>query len=112
MPSETLRSFSGRVVLREDYDDKLLMKELASLGYEGLPFHVSNPRCYRKKNSETWIKIGESSDREKHFSVSWDTKTLENGDYEVMGFMHVVITRDEQEFSITRQNIMEVRIEN
>ena len=112
MPSETLHDFSGRVVLREDYDEELLRKELAELGCGDQPFHVTNPWYCRKKNTESWIKIGESSDRKNHVPVPWDTRKVENGEYEVLGFMHVTARKGAEELVVTRQNIIDVTVEN
>lgn len=112
MPSETLRDFSGRVLLRDEYNEELLRKELAELGCGNQPFHVTNPWYYRRKNTESWFKIGESSDRQSHFSVPWDTRSVENGEYEVLGFMHVSAKKGSEEFVVTRQNIVDVSVEN
>lgn len=112
VPSEKTGTFSGRVVLRERYDEELLKKELEGLGYSGVPFKASNPWYYRKKGDDTWIKIGESDDRENWFSVPWDTSTLENGRYQVLGLMHVLIRERDKEFIICRQNIADVEVKN
>jgi hypothetical protein len=112
VPSETLRAFSGKVLLRENFDEELLNKELKELGYAGVPFRAVNPWFYRKKNSETWIKIGESSDRQGDFSVQWDTTVLENGAYQVLGLMHVFVKKADKEFAVVRQNIVDVTIDN
>ena len=112
MPSDTLRKFTGRVVLREDYNETLLRQELAELGCGDQPFHVTNPWYYREKNAESWIKIGESSDRKNQFSVPWDTRSVGNGEYELLGFMHVYSKKGAEEFVVTRQNIVDVTIEN
>jgi len=65
VPSTTLRHFSGRVLLRETYDEDLLRRELNALGVVGEPVGVNNPWFYRKKGEESWIKIGESSDKKR-----------------------------------------------
>jgi hypothetical protein len=44
--------------------------------------------------------------------VSWDTTKLENGQYEVLGLMHVIVKRNEQETAVARQNAVEVTVEN
>lgn len=64
------------------------------------------------KNAETWIKIGESSNRENWFSVSWDTTGLENGAYQIRGVMHVVIKDGDREQIVCRENIVDVMVEN
>jgi len=112
VPSETLRAFSGKVLLRENFDEELLKKELIELGYAGAPFRATNPWYYRKKDGETWIKIGESSDRQSDFSVQWDTTALKNGAYQVLGLMHVFVKKADEEFAVARQNIVDVTIEN
>lgn len=112
VPSEKTSMFSRRIVLREKFDEELLKKELAELGYSGVPFKATNPWYYHKKGAETWIKIGESDDRENWFSVPWDTTTVENGNYEVLGQMHVLVKEKDKELVIFRQNIADVTIEN
>ncbi|NTW16159.1 MAG: hypothetical protein HGA41_01670 [Syntrophaceae bacterium] len=112
VPSESQRTLSGRVVLRESFDEELLNKELNQLGYSGAAIKATNPWYYRKKNTESWIKIGESSDRQKNFAVPWETKKLENGKYQILGVMHVSIKKGEDEQVIARQNIMDVTIKN
>ena len=61
---------------------------------------VTNPWYYRKKNTDTWIKIGESEDRRRNFPVRWDTTNLGNGQYEVLGLMHVFVSKDGEETAI------------
>jgi hypothetical protein len=112
VPSESQRTLSGRVVLRESFDEELLNKELNQLGYSGAAIKATNPWYYRKKNTESWIKIGESSDRKKNFAVPLETKKLENGKYQILGVMHVSIKKGEDEQVIARQNIMDVTIKN
>ena len=79
MPSEVAKPFSGIVVLRENFDETPLRKELETLGLSGAILKVTSPRHYRGKNTDTWIRDGESEDREENFPVRWDTSTLENG---------------------------------
>lgn len=112
VPSESLKSFSGTVRLRENLDDELLHKELEDLGISGAVVNITNPWYYRKKGTGSWIKIGESDDREENFPVRWDTSHLENGPYEVLGLMHVSVLDHEMEHIIARQNIVEVTIDN
>ena len=73
---------------------------------------VVNPWYYRQKNTDTWIKIGESENRRENFPVTWNTRSLENGRYEVLGLMHVFVKYDNVERVIARQNIVEITIEN
>ena len=112
VPSELLRNLSGHVQLREDFDDDLLNKELEELGLAGSIEKVTNPWYYRKKNTDTWIKIGESEDRRSSFAVSWDTRGLENGDYEVLGLMHVFIRKRDEKHAIARQRVVDVTVQN
>ncbi len=112
VPSETLRAFSGRVLLRESYDEDLLKTELRELGFSGYPVIATNPWYCRKKGTETWIKIGESSDQQQSFAVSWDTTTLENGEYQVLGLMHVLVKAEGEEFIVARENVVDVVVEN
>ncbi len=112
VPSDVLKSYSGAVRLREQLDEDLLRKELEELGLTGPVVRVANPWYYRKKNTDTWIKIGESEDRQENFPVRWDTTNLENGRYEVLGLMHVFVKKGDEEKAIARQNIAEVTVEN
>jgi len=43
VPSETLKTFSGRVLLRESFGEDLLKKELEELRFEGYPIKATNP---------------------------------------------------------------------
>lgn len=112
VPSETLKAFSGRVLLRETFDEELLKQELEELGFPGDPIRATNPWYYRKKGIETWIKIGESWDKKENFAVPWDTTKLENGEYEVLGLMHVWVKSGDQEVIVARRNVVEVVVEN
>jgi hypothetical protein len=112
IPSKALKKYSGSVRLREEFDDDLLRKELEELGLSESVIRVTNPWYYRKKNTDTWIKIGESEDRRENFAVKWDTSSLENGQYEVLGLMHVFVREGDEPKAIARQNIVEVTVEN
>lgn len=112
VPSKTFKSYSGAIRLREELNEELLRKELEELNLSGSIVKITNPWYYRKKNTETWIKIGESDDRRENFPVRWDTTNLENGQYEILGFMHVFVKSGEEEKAITRENIVEVIVEN
>jgi hypothetical protein len=112
VPSEIFKTYSGSILLREEFDEDLLHKELEELGFTGRIVGVTNPWYYRKKNTDTWVKIGESEDRDRYFPVKWDTTNLENGQYEVMGLMHVFVQKDGEEKAIVRENIVEVTVEN
>ena len=112
VPSEVLKIYSGKVLLREHFDEQLLARELEELGLAGYPRAAVNPWYFREKNTETWLKIGESGDQKNNFPVSWDTGHLKNGEYEVLGMMHVVIKKDDQEFVIARQNMVTITVQN
>lgn len=112
VPSEDLKTLSGIVRLREECNENLLNKELDALGLSGSLMKITNPWYCRKKGTQTWIKIGESDDKQENFPVSWDTSNLENGEYEVLGLMHVFIKRENSEHVIARQSIVEVTIKN
>jgi hypothetical protein len=112
MPSEVLKTYSGQVLLREYYDEDLLAKELGELNIFGNIVRVDNPWYYRKKGTQTWIKIGESSNKSENFAVRWDTTGIPNSKYEVLGLMHVSVSKDGGENVIARQNIVEVNVKN
>ncbi len=112
VPSESLKSYSGTVQLREDLDEDLLRQELEELGLAGPIDRISNPWYYRKKGTDTWIKIGESEEREENFPVRWDTRNLKNGKYEILGLMHVFVKKVNMETAIARENVVEVAVKN
>jgi hypothetical protein len=112
VPSVVLGSYSGNVVLRENFNEDLLSKEMETLGISGPIIKISNPWYFRKKNTETWIMIGESDDKHEDFRIRWDTTLLENGQYELMGLMHVFVRTDSEEMAIARQNVVEVTVKN
>jgi len=112
MPTEVIKKYSGNVQMREEYDAELLRKEMDDLGISGAVDRVTNPWYYRCKGAETWVKIGESSDAGNNFAVRWDTTCLANGDYEILGMMHVTIKSGERESILARQNIVTVNVEN
>lgn len=112
VPSEIFKTYSGNVLLREEFDDDLLYKQLEELGFAGPIVKITNPWYYREKNASTWIKIGESADIHRHFPVTWNTTNLENGQYEVMGLMHVFVRKQGKDITIAGQNIVEVTVEN
>jgi len=112
VPSEVTKSYSGAIQLREELEEDLLNKELEELGITGPILRVTNPWYYRKKNTDTWIKIGESADRQQNFPVRWDTTNLENGQYEILGLMHVFVRKNGEEKAIARENVVEVTVKN
>ena len=112
VPSGVFKDYSGIVMLREEFDEDLLQKELEELNISGHIERATNPWYYRKKNTESWIKIGESAEIEMNFPVKWDTTKLENGQYQVMGLMHVFVKKGREEKGIARQNVVEVTVKN
>jgi len=112
VPTDVLKSYSGTVLLREEFDEDLLHKEMQALNVSGPIVTITNPWYYRKKNTDTWVKIGESSDEQQNFPTRWDTTALENGQYEVMGLMHVFSRKGNAEVAIARQNVVEITVKN
>ncbi len=112
VPTEVLETYSGRVLLREDYNDDLLLKELEELGITGNIVEVTNPWYFRKKGTRTWIKLGESSDRAKNFPARWDTSNLPDGQYEILGMMHVSVISGNMDYTIASNNVVEVTVQN
>ncbi len=112
IPSEVLKTYSGFVQLREDLDEQLLQKEMAELGISGPVVRIVNPWYYRQKDTDTWIKIGESEDKQQNFPVRWDTTRLKNGQYEILGLMHVYVRTDGEEKALARENVVEIAVEN
>ena len=91
VPTEIIKTYSGSVLLREEYNEDLLRKQLDERGLSRSIARMSNFWFHRKKNSETWTKIGESNDILGNFPVRWDTTYLDNGQYEIIGFMQAFI---------------------
>lgn len=112
VPTEVLKSYRGQVLLREYLDEQELNEELKGLGLTGRVARVVNPWYYRKVDTKTWIKIGESSDQKNNFAVPWDTTRLANGDYEVLGMMHAIVLSGDKEVALARDNIVKVVVEN
>jgi hypothetical protein len=112
VPSEVLKKYSGSVLLRESFDEELLHRELDALGIKGAVHRITNPWYYREKGAESWIKIGESEEREANFAVRWDCAGLRNGSYEILGLMHVFVRHADQQMVIARSNVVEVTVEN
>lgn len=112
VPTDVIEKYSGRIKLRETLDKELLAKDLAELGLPQSVVRITNPWYYREKDAETWIKAGESDDEKRDFPVTWDTTHLENGQYEVLGLMHVFVREGDLEGVVARQSIIEVTVEN
>ena len=112
VPTELIKKYSGRVVLRETFDEELLQKELKNLRLPSNSAGITNLWYFRKKGTETWIKSGESSDGTRNFAVSWDTTKLDNGEYQVLGIMHVKVRQDDREVIVARQHVVDLNVEN
>jgi hypothetical protein len=113
VPTISIKHYSGRVLLRESLDDDLLKKELEAMNIEGRPVGFTNAWYIRKKGTQTWIKVGESAAREHDFGIRLDTTELENGAYQVLGFMSAKVrTDDMKEIIVSRQNIADFEIKN
>ncbi len=112
VPTEVIHTYSGIVGLRERIDEELLSKELQSLGRSSETVRITNPWYFRKNGTKTWIKIGESDNIAANFPVMWDTRKLENGQYEVLGLMHVTVGHGEEEAVVARQGIVKITVEN
>jgi len=113
VPTITIKHYSGRVLLRETLDDEMLRKELQAMNIDGKPVGFSNGWYIRKKGTQSWIKIGESTVREHDFAIRLDTTELENGTYQVLGFMSARIrSADRKEIVVSRQNIADFEIRN
>jgi hypothetical protein len=112
VPTNLIEKYSGPVQLRESLDRELLAQELKEQGLPQTVVKITNPWYYRLKGAETWIKVGESDDEERNFRVMWNTTSLENGQYEILGLMHVFVKEGNLEGAIARQSIVEVTVEN
>lgn len=112
VPSEVMKVYSGAVQLREELDEDLLYQELEELNLSTAVTKVVNPWYYREKDTETWIKIGESTDKSQNFPTRWDTTGLKNGQYEILGLMHVFVRKNGGETAIARENVVEVTVKN
>ena len=112
VPTSAIAKYSGSVKLRETLDQALLAKELGELGLPNKVVKIINPWYCRKKGAETWVKVGESDDVQQNFPVAWDTTKLANGQYEILGLMHVVVRNGNHEHVIARQGINQVIVAN
>ncbi len=112
VPTGTSQKYSGPIRLRETLDKELLAAELAKLGLPQKVARITNPWYYRKRGSETWIKVGESEDEKENFAVTWDTTKLENGRYEILGLMHVFVGTGSHQVAIARQAVTPLTVAN
>jgi len=112
VPTIAIKKYYGCIVLRENYDDELLKKDFEALRISGYPIGVSNAWYIRKKGTQTWIKVGESSNRQLDFAVRFDSAELENGTYQILGFMSVKVKTEDKEIIVSRQSIADLEIKN
>ena len=112
VPSVSLKTYCGCVLLRENFDDDLLKKELQSSEVSGYPVGYNNCWYIRRKGTRGWIKVGESSDRLFDFGIRLDTTEFPNGPYQVMGFMSVRVKTERNELIYSAQNITDFEISN
>jgi hypothetical protein len=112
VPTASIKKYFGRIMLRETLDDELLKKELKILHISGHPIGVTNAWYIRKKGIQTWIKLGESSYRQRDFAVCFDSKDFENGTYQILGFMSIKVKTADKEFIVSKQNIADLDIKN
>ncbi|MCX5854931.1 MAG: hypothetical protein NTZ24_10290 [Deltaproteobacteria bacterium] len=112
VPTIAIKKYYGCVVLRENYNDELLKKDLEDLSISGYPIGVSNAWFIRKKGTQTWVKVGESSNRQLDYAVRFDSAEFKNGTYQILGFMNVKVKTEDREITISRQNIADLEIKN
>lgn len=112
VPTIAIEKYSGRVVLRETCDDELLNKDIEALHISGYPIGISNAWYIRKKGGQTWIKVGESINRQLDFAVCLDSTEFKNGTYQILGFMSVKVKTKDKEIIVSRQNIADLEIKN
>jgi hypothetical protein len=112
VPTIIIKKYFGCVVLRETLDDELLERELEVLRISGHPNGYNNAWYIRKKGIQTWIKIGESSDRQRDFAVCFDSTKFKNGTYQVLGFMSVKVKTTDEDVIVSRQNIADLEFKN
>ena len=91
VPSKAPLKYNGCVLLREEFDEEVLRRQIDERRLSGSIMRISNAWFYRKKNSEIWTKIGESNDIRRNFATRWNTTYLENGQYEIIGFMQAFV---------------------
>ena len=108
VPAITIKHYSGRVLLRETLDDELLRKELEAMRVEGQPVGYTNAWYIRRKGTTTWTKVGESTNREHDFGIRLDTTGLDNGPYQVLGFMSVKVRNRDKDVIVSRQNVADL----
>lgn len=112
VPTVSMKTYCGCVLLRENFDNDLLNKELQASRIPGHPVGYNNCWYIRKKGTRGWIKVGESSDRLRDFGIRLDTTEFPNGPYQVMGFMNVRVKTERDELIYSAQNIADFEIKN
>lgn len=112
VPTVMIKQYCGSIVLRETLDEELLKREMEALHIDGHVKGVNNVWYIRKRGKQTWIKVGESSNRLMDFAVRFDSTAFPDGDYQVLGFMSVRVHTEQGERIISRQNIADLKIRN
>jgi hypothetical protein len=112
VPTLAINRYCGCVILRGNLDDELLKKELEDLAVEGYPKGYSNVWYIRRRGAQTWIRIGESFNRDMDFGVRLDTAGFDNGTYQILGFLSVTVKTQEGEVVVSRQSIADLEIRN
>ncbi len=112
VPCISIKRYYGCVLLRQNLDDDLLRKELNTMEISGRPAGYVNVWHIRKKGTSSWIRIGESSDRERDFCVRLNTRQFQNGLYQILGFLSVTVKSEGDAWIISKQNIADFDIHN
>jgi len=110
--SDASRTFSGRILLKEELDEALLRHELDELGLAGPIVKIMNQWYIRRVGQDTWLQVGESDEKASSFPVQWDSATVENGDYEVLEQMNVFVKVGHQHKVVARTNTLRVAVNN
>ncbi len=110
--SEAARILSGRILLKEDVDEGLLRRDLDSMGFSGPVVRIMNNWYIRRIGRNTWLQVGTSDRRDASFPVLWDSTSVENGEYEVLEQMNVVVKHGSNQQVVARTNTVKVAIQN
>ena len=110
--SDTSRVLSGRTLFKAEIDEALLRRDLDSMGLSGPIVGIMNDRYVRRVGQDTWLQVGTSGEKDSNFPILWDSTSVENGDYEMLDQMCVVVKEGATQSTITRQNIVRVAVQN
>ncbi len=110
--SDTSRTFSGRILLREEIDEALIRRTLDQLGLMGPIVKIKNQWFIRKVGEDTWLQVGESDEKASSFPVQWDSSTVQNGDYELLEQMNVFVKAGNEQKVVSRTNTLKVAVNN